>query len=196
MKALILLLATLPQFSLANCPYPFENMGKKYCLDIQWESAELKNKGLFEPTNKMSPYQISMGAIPQKWVYSQAHFHIWAQGDKNHTPVHLPQLRVFPYMHMTNGHHHSTSYDFFYAQEEELYVLRRVALRQMSGCWSLRWTTHTEDSKSDSDFLLNITNYSNIKELGVENQEQLCQKFEEDSDSNDDHGNGHHHHSH
>ncbi len=188
----ILLLTLAPALSHAHCPYEVSSHGNDYCIDVAWDFGEKKIHGQFETTEAETPYLVKQGTVPQKWVYSALIVTTWMKGDSNHVPVEIPDFRVFPYMHMINGHHHSAGYEFFFDSANEYYVFRRVVFQQMQGCWSLRWTVDDQDTKDSSQILFNITEYANLAEAEVEEQVQLC----EDSGDTDDGGAHGAHHNH
>lgn len=179
----------LPVF--AHCPYEVTSSNKSYCLELYWDTGEKKIKGQFEPSDVQTPYLVPVGEVPQKWIYSKVLISTWEKGDKNHKAVEIPGFRVFPYMHMKNGHHHSAGYEFNYAVNYEMYIVDRVVFQQMPGCWSLRWTTEKEDSMKGSQLLINMTNFRNLNEDQVVEQEKLCSEVGQGH-----HGGGHGDHKH
>lgn len=177
MKLLIFLTVMIHAWAQADCPLEVTVQGQDFCVDIHWESSEKKIRGQFEDAEALSPHLVPMGEIPQKWLYSRALIVLWNKSDSNQTPVQVPDFRVFPYMHMKNGHHHSAEYDFYFDSEQQAYVFRRVAFRAMPGCWSLRWTTDLDDFQETSALLQNITGFSNLSPEAVAEQEALCQSM-------------------
>ena len=194
MRTLLLFLFSLPMLAQAHCPYEVSYSNEAYCLDLEWDFGERKIKGEFKPTNTVTPYLIPHKEIPQRWIYSTAYLIVWKKGDKNHKPVEIPNFRVFPYMHMENGHHHSAGYDFLYDEAEEAYLFRRVAFQQMKGCWSLRWTTADKDLMASSKELLQITEFTNIDEQQKEKMVSFCRTNNSESEHSQHHGHNHAHH--
>lgn len=196
MKYLLLIALALPALAQAHCPFEVEVGEKTYCAYVTWMFTESKIRGEFEETDDPAPHLIPMREVPQKWRYSLATVATWEKGDPMHTIVQIPGFRVFPYMHMINGHHHSTGYEFAYEEELGMYVIRRVAFQKMPGCWSLRWTTAEGDQKSSSQFLEYVTQYMNIDDQEYDQLKTICAELGPDgngSDGDDDHG---HHHDH
>lgn len=167
-------LLMFPLSAFAHCPIEIEMEAVSYCLDIQWIEGEKKSQGSFVEAESPSPHLVEAGQIPQKWIYSQAQIQTWKKGDTTHQPAVIENFRVFPYMHMTNGHHHSTSYEFSYDSQKGVYVLNRMALQEMAGCWSLRSTTQEGEDPSLSQFLQNIVDYPNLDETKNEKMATYC----------------------
>lgn len=161
MKYFTYLLIVLPGFASASCPNEVFSGDKNFCVGIEWDYGEIKVRGEFESTETLTPYLIPMGEVPQKWVYSKAYIIVWEKGDLKRTPVEIENFRIFPYMHMANGHHHSTGYNFFFDPTGRTYVFRRVAFLNMRGRWSLRWTTDSKDLKETSHLLTEISEFQN-----------------------------------
>jgi len=174
MKFILIALTMLPLIANAHCPIALDIKSEKYCTEIEWQKGDLKSKGQFVESDVLSPYLIPMGEIPQKWIYSKAQFAIWKDGDANHLPQEIPGLRIFPYMLMTDGHHHGASYEFNYDQNLQQYVLKAVGLQSMPGCWQLRWTTENTDDFTASAFLANIVTYSNLDESKNLEMAEVC----------------------
>jgi hypothetical protein len=187
MKSFIILLLFLPVSALAHCPHEFMSDGEALCMKVEWMNGESKVRGQFEPSTQSSPYLVPMREIPQKWVYSQALIHVWKKGDTSHQPVAVENLRIFPYMHMESGHHHSTSYDFYYDSAEQAYYLRQVAFQSMRGCWSLRWTDQATDDMMTSQKIMDIYRYTNLTGAEQKDQQAFCGN---EGSAPDD---GHHH---
>lgn len=188
MKFFILLLFALPQTAFAHCPMELNVDGKSYCSEITWLDGDKKVQGKLEPTTELSPQLVLMGEIPQKWVYSRAEFSFWEKGDASHTPQIIDNLRIFPYMHMETGHHHSTSYE--YAWLNETAEISAVALQEMRGCWSFRWTKENHDTLEDSEFLMNIEGYNNLSDEKNSEMSDFCTSVGSGG------GHGGHHHNH
>ena len=182
--SLILTLVVASEVSFAHCPLEININGTSYCTDIKWTLAQLKVSGQLTDSTESSPILIESGTIPPKWLYSKAQFTIWKNGDSQHVPQEIAGLRIFPYMHMSNGHHHSTSYEFAFNAETGVYQIEKVALTEMDGCWSLRWTVDATDTLETSQLLLNITSFTNT----AENMSALCKA------SSDNSNDGHEHH--
>ncbi len=184
MSKLFLFFFLSPMIAWAHCPFGLKYDGKDYCLDLEWLPAESQIT-----TTALSPHLNPMGEIPQKWVYSQFETFVWEKGDKKHTPVLIPDFRIFPYMFMDSGHHHGASYEFQTDDSNSSYLLKRVAFQEMPGCWTLRWTTHSSDSLEDSQPLAKITDFVNLSEEGVSAQVDSCSNVDENPS-----GGGHQHH--
>lgn len=145
----------------AHCPLELNIKEETYCTDIEWQMAQKKTNGMYVETEELSPSLIKKGTTPPLWFYSQAQMMLWKKGDPQHTPQTVPGFRVFPYMHMSNGHHHSTAYDFSLDSETLWYSISKIAFVEMPGCWSLRWTTDSVDSLETSMILMDITSFAN-----------------------------------
>lgn len=172
MKIILLLIGMLPSLSFAHCPFEIESDGQAYCVDISWQKGEKKVQGLFKPTDKQSPQLIPMGEIPQKWIYSKADVFVWEKGDSNHTSQFIEDFRIFPYMNMEDGHHHSVSYDFKY--DSGKYTLQAMGFQKMPGCWSLRWTNEEHDQMGNSSFLMNVLDYENLTDDENHSMKSYC----------------------
>ncbi len=194
MKYLLFLLVIIPGLAQAHCPYEVNIKDQSYCIDILWDQGEKKVKGQFESVETLSPVLIAMGEVPQKWIYSKAIITTWLKGDSKHTPVEIPHFRVFPYMHMNNGHHHSTGYEFLYDSLESVYVVQRIAFQQMPGCWSLRWTTDTKDQKNSSHLITNLSHFTNLEAHQIEEQISFCQNLTQTELDNGESESHHDHH--
>ncbi|MGH1468040.1 MAG: hypothetical protein ACRBBP_04050 [Bdellovibrionales bacterium] len=192
MKKILLMVITLgvPFFAKAHCPAEVTHGGEVYCAAVNWLSGEKKVKGEFVDAGVETPYRVPMREVPQKWVYSIAVINLWAKGDRSHTPVMLEGFRVFQYMAMENGHNHGGSYEF--NETEESYVLSKMALQQMRGCWLLRWTFAQDDSVKDSTELMKIGSYKNLSDEENEISMGFCMSSGGDTDEGD--GSGHHNH--
>ena len=160
MKFFIALMIAIPSIASAHCPLELDIDGTTYCGDAQWLNGERKIKGQWQETSELSPQLVAMGEIPQKWIYSKVSFVFWQKGDAHHKPVFIEDLRIFPYMHMENGHHHSTSYQEQWT--DQTYLVSAVAFQQMRGCWSFRWTTEVDDALESSQALMNIVEFENL----------------------------------
>lgn len=174
MKYLILSLLFFPAVSQAHCPHKVQSAGQEYCVEVTWDYGDRKVQDQFEPIEVLSPYLVSMGEIPQRWVYSKAYITAWKKKDSSQALVEIPSFRVFPYMHMINGHHHSASYEFGFDPASQVYTFDKVAFRHMRGCWSLRWTTALEDSMGTSNLLGSLTDFTNLNDKQVEEQVRFC----------------------
>lgn len=174
MKFITMTLFFFPLFSQAHCPFEINVDQQTYCLNIQWKMGDRKIQGQLTTSDQASPHLITMGTVPQKWIYSRAEFAIWKKGDSTHKPVHFKEFRIFPYMMMQNGHHHSAAYDFSYDAISNLYILSNTAFQKMKGCWSLRWTIEDSDNLKASQKLMDITDYQNLNDAEVLVQESFC----------------------
>ena len=199
MRYLFVFLFSLPSLSDADCPYQVSSNGEAYCLDIEWKQGEVKTRGEFEGTDIESPYLVPQEEIPQRWIYSKAEIITWKKSDSSQAPVEVPNFEIFPYMHMQNGHHHSTGYEFAYDSMNQRYVLSQVKFQSMPGCWSLRWTTSPENMHSPENMqeislhLMNVTNFTNLDPEQRDDQIEFCQNIDEDFDPVHDHIHGHDH---
>ncbi|MCB0363577.1 MAG: hypothetical protein KDD35_12700 [Bdellovibrionales bacterium] len=191
MKYLFYIFVILPELAYSQCPIEVTSNGETYCTDITWDYGEKKIRGQFEPTETPSPYLVPMGEIPQKWIYSKAYISVWKKEDSHRAAVEIPNFRVFPYMQMKNGHHHSTAYDFFYDSASQTYVFRHVAFQSMPGCWSLRWTTASEELEEASVLLKNLTQFTNLSESQILEQELFCRSLNDEAEHE---GHKHMHH--
>ena len=190
MKYLIFIALVLPSLAKAHCPMPIDLESGSYCADILWDTGEKKLKGEFKPVKTLSPYLVPPGTIPQRWIYSRATIQIWQKGDASHTPVMIPDFRIFPWMHMASGHNHSAGYNFFEDTDTQSYRLQELAFQQMVGCWTLRWTTAGKDEEESSQMLTTVLDYTNLKPAENTEQEVLC----DDLAGSPGHGGGHHEH--
>lgn len=158
----------------ASCPIELELEGGSYCAEVNWGYGFKKVRGEFKITEELSPYLVPMREIPQKWIYSSAQVRVWEPGDQSRGGIEIPDLKIYPYMHMTNGHHHSAAHRFSYNPEEQSYSLDQMAFRQMPGCWSLRVET---EGGEDGSSLLAVVSYANLNEAGKVRQRQLCEQL-------------------
>ena len=99
-----------------------------------------------------------MRTVAPKWLFSKAYAEIWRLDDPEKTPLELPGFRIFPYMHMGNGHHHGDpGAEFYFDENYEIYVLRRAKFHEMPmGHWSLRWTLDSSDSLETSELTVDL----------------------------------------
>lgn len=187
MKFFIMLMIALPNAVFAHCPAELSVDGKTYCTNVKWLNGERKIQGKFQPTNEHSPQLVLMGEIPQRWIYSKAEFVFWEKGDHDHIPKTIEGLRIFPYMNMEDGHHHSTSYSFNWTSTS--YEISSIVFQEMPGCWSFRWTTAEDDSLEKSEFLMNVEGYDNLAQDENMEMSGFCSNSEPDAGE----GGGHHH---
>ncbi len=165
MRYLVLILIIFGmQNSFANtCPLEIDVQSQKYCVDYAWENAEAKLKGKFSETSDLSPQSVKMRTPGPLWRYSSIQIKVWEKSDAEQNPIELKDFKVFPFMKMGNGHAHGTSYGFNWDVAEQVYILNEVVFMQMmNGCWSLRWTTGTEEAITGTNLLFNVTDYQNI----------------------------------
>lgn len=181
MKILALFLILMPGYVLAHCPSGFKIDGVDYCSHVQWVNGEEKSEGKLGKTEKMSPQLMKMGDVPQKWIYSKMQIRIWKKGDISHAPQKIENFRVFPYMFMKNGHHHSASYKFDWDSKAESYGLRAVVFQQMPGCWTLRWTIQDSDTVDSSKHYINVLNYANLSEKENSKMAEFCKSMKQPS---------------
>lgn len=175
----------------AHCPLTIEHENGSYCADILWHKTEKKNKTVYTPTENNSPYWIVKNTVPQNWQYSVAEIRVWASGDASHSPVQIPEFRAFPYMFMSNGHHHSASHNFEWNSETQSYFLSNLGLVEMSGCWTLRWGYETHLTFGSTHHLQIISNYSNLDPETNEVLNAQCQDLIPDGESDLDHTHQH-----
>ncbi|MCB9072256.1 MAG: hypothetical protein H6623_01445 [Bdellovibrionaceae bacterium] len=190
MKLLFVLTLLASVTAQAHCPTEIQINQNAYCLAIKWQNAEQKVKGVLQTTPQSSPQLVAMQEIPLKWLYSSAAFVLWKKSDPSHQPQFLENFRIFPYMHMANGHHHSTGYQFEYDAISEHYVLHGMALMEMTGCWSLRWTLQQNEDEATSQLLVDITHFENLDNEQNATAASFC------SSSPPPMNNGEHHHQH
>jgi hypothetical protein len=164
MKLFAIILTAIGTSSIcyAHCPLNLMSNGTTYCTEIDWQPAEQKINGEFLESTTLSPILIAAGTVPPLWLFSKARFSFWKLGDATHTPQEVPGLRIFPYMHMNGGHHHSTAYEFSFDSGTTSYQVKNMAFTEMDGCWSLRWTTESQDDSSASTELLAVTVFTNV----------------------------------
>jgi hypothetical protein len=174
MKFLIVLAAFLPSLVFAHCPMSLEVNGEQLCASVIWLNGDQKIKGQYHETAVLSPYLIPSGEIPQKWIYAKAEFLIWKKGDSTHTGQAPNGLRIFPYMIMQDGHHHSTSYELSFDSVSKKHIVAAAALQAMPGCWSFRWTTEANDDLSTSQHLINVSNYTNLSPVDNSKMNDFC----------------------
>lgn len=175
MKIFILLFLTLPMKVFANCPYTIEVSGQSYCVEIQWLNGDIKKQGVFQESSESSPQLVLKGTVPQKWIYSKALFHIWEKNDPAQQPQQIEDFKVYPYMTMISGHHHSTSHQFYWNEVEQAYELKAMALKWMEGCWSLHWTLNAVTEGTNSQLLMNVLDFKNISQSDKEMFQNYCE---------------------
>lgn len=191
MKHIFLALILIPSATYAHCPIALEINGEPYCTNINWLSSDSKVQGQYQESQLPSPQLIASGEIPQKWAYSKGEFLVWKKGDPKHTPQAPEGFRIFPYMVMENGMHHSAGYNFLWNEDSETFVVQHLALQSMKGCWSLRWTTSTTDDFTTSQHLTHILGYANLSSADNAVMKNYCDTLTTDAPSEN---NGHHHH--
>jgi len=180
MKTLFVAFTLMSQLASAHCPLPLNLAEDKYCLEVQWPKAEVSVQGNLQETSELSPQLIRSGTLPSQRLRSRALVAVWRNGDVEHRPVQLPEgARVFPYMVMSNGHHHSTSHTFTWLEDEELYELRNMALQEMPGCWSLRWTSAETLDLASSQLLQLISPFENLSVSENQSLVDLCQDLQD-----------------
>lgn len=191
MKHLLLALILLPSAAYAHCPISIEINGEKYCTNINWLPSDTKVQGQYQESTLPSPHLIPSGEVPQKWAYSKAEFLIWKNGDHSHTPQAPKGFRIFPYMVMENGMHHSAGNTFSWDEKNGVFVIEHLALQSMKGCWSLRWTTNATDDFATSHLLTNIVGYMNLNAADNAVMTQYCETLTTDTPPAEG---GHHQH--
>lgn len=194
MKTILFTILILPAAALAHCPIELEINGDKYCTNVKWLASDTKVQGQYQESFSLSPYLIPAGEVPPKWAYSKAEFLIWKKGDGKHKPQNPKDFRIFPYMMMESGAHHSAGYTFGYDQNSETFIIQHLALQSMKGCWSLRWTTSSTDEIATSQHLANVVEYSNLNTSDNDTMTTYCKNLIADDAPVDDNHNGHEHH--
>jgi hypothetical protein len=176
MKTIFLVMIVFFQvpFAWSNCEAPILIDKQNYCWAIFWRNGDKKIKNKFENTQENSPFLIPMRERPQNWIYSKAKIKLWQQNDLTKAPKEIPNLRVFPYMHMIHGHHHSTEYEFLYDAKSKMYSLEQMTLHEMHGCWSLRWSTNKDDVERTSQLLVKLTRFENLNEAANKKVNEYC----------------------
>jgi hypothetical protein len=177
MKTLFFTFLILPILGHATCPKEIMSQDQSYCMEITWDYGEKKSRGDFKSSEELSPFLTPMKEIPQKWIYSKAYFKLWKKDDPSKTAVEVPNFRVFPFMHMENGHNHSASYEFDLDTQDKVYVFHKMSFRQMRGCWTLRWTTLPEDTMESSKLLMPVTEFTNLADSQIDQQVKICQRL-------------------
>ncbi|MCB0413003.1 MAG: hypothetical protein KDD50_01635 [Bdellovibrionales bacterium] len=171
---LIIVFYILIGSSLANassaCPYEIYENSTIYCVDLEWMNGEKKLRGQFYEVEQESPYLIPNDEIPQKWVYSRARLAVWKKEDSLRTLVILPDLVVFPYMKMMNGHHHGTGYDFKIDQDSNTYILGQIAFIEMHGIWSLNWKIGDQEGQP----LIEPLQFFNLSQAENQSLSDVC----------------------
>lgn len=188
---LVTIILGMPFFARAHCPTEIVQGQDTYCASVEWLLGDKKIKGSYVEVDVESPYRVPMREVSQKWVYSKAFVSVWAKGDHSQTPVFLNGFRVFQYMSMESGHHHGGEYDFEKLEAEGGYLLSKMSLHQMRGCWALRWTFSEEDSMGTSFEVFKIENYKNLSEMDNKMALGMCQ---DSGMSAGGHTSGHHGH--
>ena len=158
MKSFLLISILFSQWAYAQpeCPNPFEFNEIQYCAEVEWLKGEVKQRDEFFPSEVDSPFLNPMGEVPQRWIYSQAIIRTWLADDAEQTPVLLDGFRIFPFMHMNNGHNHSTYHEFTQDPEFSESRLTKMAFQSMHGYWTLRWTTGEGETLKGSQELMKI----------------------------------------
>lgn len=187
MKRLAFLLLLFPLTSHAHCPNAFDLSRQTYCAEIQWIEGDYKIQGVLTPSGQMSPYLNPQGEIPNRWILSKALIKIWLEDDPTHESLNLQGFRIFPYMHMQNGHHHSTSSQFEWNSQMELYEFSAASFQEMSGCWTFRWTLTPTHDLSKSEFLIDIVNYTNLNQDENSLMATYCSKNNPNTSSTEAH---------
>ncbi len=178
------------QLSFAHCPYKVSLNDQTYCAGIEWMHAEQKIRGEFRQTENLSPQRVPMRAPNPTWIFSKVQINLWMMGDKDHKPIFLEGLRFFPYMTMLDGHHHGASHKM--SVNEFGYELSQMALHEMPGCWSVRWTfDQNSDTRSSSEELFKVLDYENLSAEDNFEAGELC-AAKNDGDGGDH--NRHHNH--
>ncbi len=193
MKKLILATLLFPHWASAHCPIELTVSGTTYCTDAKWLNADKKIQGNLQETTEPTPYLIPMGEIPQKWLYTKVSFPLWVKGDSTHQPQSPANFRIFPYMTMTDGHHHPASYQFAWDSVTQSYVLSALALQNMSGCWSLYWTTESMDHLASSQKILDIIEYANLDDTENTAMASYCTNSSSGSQTDTPMEHEHHH---
>ncbi|MCB0408245.1 MAG: hypothetical protein KDD34_08580 [Bdellovibrionales bacterium] len=173
MKTILFLIALSSHWAFAQCPISLNISGQSYCADFQWVYGESKRQGQLQPSDQMSPQLIRKGEAPIKWIYSKGQFQIWKATDTERRSVQIEGFKLFPHMHMKNGHHHGTSYDWGWDASLQAYVFKAMSLHEMPGCWSVRWTLG-EETLEGSQLLFSIDSFKNLSETENNKIKKLC----------------------
>lgn len=148
--------------SFADCANPLKVENKNYCLEISWQKADKLQNNSLTPSDNASPQLNKMGVKPKNWLYSKLNILVWEAQDDKKNPVILKNFNVFPFMTMSNGHHHSTSYGFYENLPVSSYTMDGMGFMEMQGCWSLRWSLTPGEELSSSTLIDNITAFANL----------------------------------
>jgi hypothetical protein len=159
MKMVLFLLVSIQSFvASADCDAKITQGEKEYCLEYEWLPAQRRVQGVFQDDadGAMSPVLNRQGTPPPRWLYSQARVLITNLDGTIATD--LEAFRVFPYMIMANGHHHSTNHFWEYSAVGGPYILSAMALQEMVGCWSMRYSF----AGGLGSHLFDLIDYSNL----------------------------------
>ena len=157
--------------SWAHCPLAFTSNSEPYCLDVEWQKAESRPQGDFVASKSLSPFLNPTVQPSQQRLFSKAHIAVWKDGDRDHVPVYLSDLVIYPYMVMAGGHSHGARSTFVFDDDLQLYVLSAMAFQEMSeGCWQLR----LKAADSDELVLMNIESFTNLTADENYNQALMC----------------------
>lgn len=168
----------------SECPLQITTEEESYCASLTWEKATLKKRSNFEGTRSLSPQYIRSRTPGSRWLYSNAKIKIWLASDNSQSSVYMgEEFKIFPFMEMLNGHGHADNHHFYWDKENLQYKVEQVALHQMEGCWSLRWSDKDKSSARDSHLLFKITDYQDLnpaEKLEVINYCEFCKIIDKD----------------
>jgi hypothetical protein len=173
LKLNTIMILGLLAFSAANahCPKSFLHQSESYCLNFEWQKAELRPQGQFVESQELSPILNFMAVPSQQRLFSKANIAVWKEGDSEHKPVYLEDLQVYPFMVMANGHSHGARSNFYYDDQQQVYVLAEMSFQEMNGgCWQIRF----KSEKNAEQILSNIEVFTNLTADENYNQSLMC----------------------
>lgn len=156
----------------AHCPVEFKYQSEDYCLDLQWQTGDLRQQGVYLPSTELSPVLNKRSVRPELWIYSKAHIAIWSKGDKNHAPIYLQDFKAYPFMVMAGGHSHGARSNLVYDEDLGVYVLSQMSFQEMSdGCWQIRFKA---SDQGEEIILQNIEFFTNLNPTENYDQSVMC----------------------
>jgi|GEM_PF-3625703 len=150
--------------SFAHCPNPFVFNDTSFCADFDWEETEvLKGQPLMSPvlnTNNQKPFEQHLSNF---WI------NIWASGDASHKVLSLKDLKISPFMLMSDmPHHHGALKSGVEFVKGKGYFVSGLNFMKMQGCWSI-----TIES-TQLFHLMPITHFSNLDDDQNSEQKRMC----------------------
>ncbi|MCB0357191.1 MAG: hypothetical protein KDD40_09295 [Bdellovibrionales bacterium] len=145
-----------------ECDYTIEILQQKYCLGLEWQKAQNKKLSQWQDSEFMSPQLVRQRTPAKKKMYSSAHIKVWELSDELQANLKIDGFHVFPFMEMVDGHGHFSTYNFFWDENLQVYVLNQLNLSEMKGCWNLRWSIEQGDLLNTSHWLMSVEQYENI----------------------------------